>query len=190
VGRGPGRPRDPQAGDAILTATLGQLAEHGYERLTVDGIAEAAGVSKATIYRRWTSKREVVLAAAGRLAEAVPAPDTGSLRGDLKAIVGGLADVFSAQNVPALVGALVAEAVHDADLAATVREGFVRTRRAAAVAALERASARGEIGDNVDVDLTVDLLAAPFYYRSLVTGAPIDDRYAGAVLDAVLATIA
>lgn len=180
-----GRPREPSADPAILTATLTTLAQHGYAGLTMDRIAEQAGVSKATIYRRWPSKRAVVLAAAHQLSEQVPAPDTGSLHGDLLAIAEGLATVFGSTGTPRLVGALVAQMAREPDLAAALRTGFLAARRSAARAALDRARARGEVRPEVDLDAAVDLLAAPFYYRALITGEAIDQAYAATVVGAV-----
>jgi AcrR family transcriptional regulator len=185
--RARGRPRDPAAGHAILAATIMGLAEDGYAGLTMDGIAERAGVSKATIYRRWPSKEAVVLAAAEHLSAAVPVPDTGTLRGDLDAIAVGLAAVFGSPTTPRLVGALVSEMVREPDLAHALRDGFLAARRSAARAALERARERGEVPAEVDLEVPVDLLAAPFYYRALITGDPVDDGYAATVVDAVLA---
>jgi AcrR family transcriptional regulator len=185
--RARGRPRDPAAGHAILAATIMGLAEDGYAGLTMDGIAERAGVSKATIYRRWPSKEAVVLAAAEHLSAAVPVPDTGTLRGDLDAIAAGLAAVFGSPTTPRLVGALVSEMVREPDLAHALRDGFLAARRSAARAALERAQERGEVPAEVDLEVPVDLLAAPFYYRALITGDPVDDGYAATVVDAVLA---
>lgn len=184
--RGPGRPRDPAADAAILRATLSLLAEDGYEGSSIDRIAARAGVGKATIYRRWASKEEVVAAAARHLSDEVPAPDTGDLRRDLAAIVDGLTTVFADPATARLVGALVARIPHDPGLASGLREGFLAARRGAARAALERAQERGEVGADADLEVAVDLLAAPFYYRMLISGAPIDRAFADRVLDAVL----
>lgn len=189
-GRGPGRPRDPAAGEAILRATLSLLAEDGYDGLSIDGIADRAGVGKATIYRRWASKEEVVAAAARHLSEQVPVPDTGELRGDLMAIADGLTTVFADPATARLVGALVARMPHDPALASGLREGFLAARRRAARVVLQGAQDRGEIAAEGDLEVAVDLLAAPFYYRMLISGAPIDRAFARRVVDAVLAWLA
>jgi AcrR family transcriptional regulator len=187
TGRGPGRPRDPAADTAILEATLTLLAEHGYTGLTTDAIAATAGVSKATIYRRWSSKQQVVLAAVGSLANRVPAPDTGDLRRDLTAIADGLAAVFSAPTTRRLVGALVERLLRDEEMAAALRGGFLTERRAAARTAMVRGRQRGQVRDDADLDTAIDLLAAPFYYRVLITGEPIDAKLAEGVVDVTLA---
>lgn len=179
-----GRPRSSTADHAILDATLGLLAEGGYEGLTTDAIAARAGVSKATIYRRWSSKDEVVLAAASTLSTSIPTPDTGTLRGDLEALALALASVFSEASTARLVSSLVEQLAHKPQLATALREGFLRTRRDVARIAMQRAQARGEIGDAHDLEVAVDLLAAPFYYRMLITGAPIDVAFAHQLVDA------
>lgn len=187
--RGPGRPRDPAADDAILTATLTVLAEDGYGGLSMDRIAEVAGVSKATIYRRWSSRQEVIVAAGEHLSQEAPIPDTGDLRHDLKELVEGLVEVFSRPVTGRLVAALVAGMADDEHLAAAVRSGFLAARRGAARSVLEQATVRGETRGDVDLDVAIDLLVAPFYHRLLITGQPIDSMFAQQIVDAVLAWI-
>lgn len=188
--RPPGRPRDPAADDAILSATLAILSDDGYVGLTVDHIAQRAGVGKATIYRRWDSKEEVLLAAVGQLSAEVPVPDTGDLRSDLTAIARGLAAVFSAPGIRRLVATLVAEMTIAAELADALRSGFLAERRAVARDVLERERRRGGLRDDLDIEQAIDLLAAPFYYRLLVTGDPIGDSFTSGVVEAVMRFIA
>lgn len=183
------RPRRAAAERAILETTLAVLAEDGYAGLTTDRIAREAGVSKATMYRRWPTKQDVVIAAAQSLAHEVPVPDTGSLRGDLTAIAEGLAAVFAAPRTAALVGALVGQLPHDPGLADALRTGLLAPRRDAARTALRSAAQRGELGRGIDIEIAVDLLAGPFYYRLLLTGDRIDRAFAHAVVDAVLAWV-
>lgn len=188
--RAPGRPRDAAADEAILAATLALLGDHGYRGLTTDRIAAAAGVSKATIYRRWHSKDEVVAAAVDTLAREVPTPDTGSVHQDLLVLARGLVAVFAAPGTAGLIGALAEQMLHDPALAAALRTGFLAARRDAARTCLERGRARGEVRADLDLELVVDLLAAPFYYRVLITGDPLDDAYADRLVDALLAGVA
>lgn len=185
--RPPGRPRDPAADRAILQATLELVAQEGEAGLAVERVATRAGVSKATIYRRWSSMDEVLLAAVEGLAEAIDAPDTGDLRHDLSAIADSLTHLFAAPDVARLVATLAAQMASRPELARAVREGFLAGRRRAAADALAREQQRGGLRDGVDLEVAVDLLAAPFYYRLLLTGDPIDERFAGRVVDAVLA---
>jgi AcrR family transcriptional regulator len=164
------------------------LARDGYGGLSVDGVAVQAGVSKASIYRRWASKRDLVVAAARDLSRTVPVPDTGDVRDDLAAIVGELARVFAAPGTVGLVAALVSGMAADRELATAFRDGFLSVRRDATRTVLERARERGEISPDLDLDVVIDLLAAPLYYRLLITGDPIDDRFASNLVDAVVAS--
>jgi AcrR family transcriptional regulator len=185
-----GRPRDPGIDDAILTATIRLLSSEGYGGLSVDGIAAAAGVSKAAIYRRWPSKNAVIVAAAEHLSQTVPVPDNGDLRADLEAIVTELVHVFAQPTTVRLVAALVAGMADDSEFARALRTGFLRVRRDATRVVLERAGAHGEINLEIDHRFAIDLLAAPLYYRLLITADPIDDRFAKQIVDAAMAWIA
>lgn len=124
-----------------------------------------------------------------RLSSEVPAPDTGDLEADLRAIAEGLVAVFSQPATARLVAALVARMPHDPVLAENLREGFLAARREAARVVLQRARDLGEIQASVDVEVAVDLFGAPFYYRMLVTGTPIDRRFGDQVVRAVLAAV-
>lgn len=188
--RRPGRPRDVTADGAILEATLELIGEEGYTGLSMDAVAARSGVGKTTIYRRWPSKQELVIAAAKELSQSVPLPDTGAVRDDLELIARGLATVFAGTSSARLVASLLAEATRDPALAEALRGGFLAVRREAARVALERGVARGELRSGMDLDFAVDQLAAPFYYRMLVTGGPIDSRFSQAVVDAVLTVYA
>ncbi len=182
-----GRPRSPDADNAILDAVVALLAEGGLEGLSMDAVAARAGVSKATIYRRWSRREDVVAAAATRLSRQVPVPDTGSVRDDLRAIARGLAAVLAAPGADRLVSALVAAASTDPDLAAALRAGFLHERREAATQALARGQARGEIAPGADLGLLVDLLAGAIYYRLLLRGVPTEPATADALVDLLLA---
>lgn len=184
-----GRPRDPALDVAILAATLAVLTRDGYGGLSIDGVAAEAGVSKATIYRRWASKKDLILAAAEYLSQTVPVPDTGDVRDDLEAIVVELARVFGRPTTVRFVAALVAGMADDPELATALRDGFLAVRRDAARTVLERARDRGQITDDVDLEVAVDLLAAPLYYRLLITGQPIDRRFALRIVDAVVSWV-
>jgi AcrR family transcriptional regulator len=188
--RGPGRPRSEAATEAIIGSALSLLEEVGYEGLTIDAVAARAGASKATIYRRWRTKDEVVLAAIETLAAPVPAPDTGSLEGDLRALAGGLVAAFGQEGVVRLIGTVVDQMARKPDFAAAMREGFLRSRRAVARIVLERARERGEIPPDRDLGFAIDLLAAPFYYRVLLTGDRVDEGLGKEVVGAVLAWLA
>jgi AcrR family transcriptional regulator len=182
----PGRPRDPRRDEAIREAVLSLLAEVGYERMSVDAIAAAAGVSKPTIYRRWPGKHEVV-------AEAIrchphtraEVPDTGSLRGDLVAAVRQAADhqLESAHLTAGLAGRLR----ESDDFARLIREHAVEAVRRRFRTVLERAAARGELSSSADVSpLFVDVAPSLIHTRVLLTGEPVDDRFVAELVDRIL----
>lgn len=186
--RGPGRPRSDASERAILAATLELVGALGFDGATTDAIAARAGVSKATIYRRWSTKDELVLAAVASLGREVHAPDTGSLQFDLRALVGGLVAVFADAALAGLVPTLVDQMARKPSFRAAMQDGFVRSRREVALEVLRRAQERGEIEvDAADLDFALDLLAAPLYYRVLVSGGPVDDALADRIVVCVLA---
>ena len=172
--RRPGRPRDVGADDAIMDAVVEILTEVGFRGLTIDAVAQRAGVGKATIYRRWDGKEQLVLdaLAAGRLP--VPQPDTGTLHDDLLAYYLPLADLEAQQGAVRLMPALAAEAAVDADLADRLH-AFVSDRRAPVAGILRRAQERGEVNDDVDIELVVDLLTGAIMYRLYFSGAVVDE---------------
>ena len=189
--RGPGRPRDARADAAIATAVAELLAEVGYGALTIEGVAARAGVAKTTIYRRFAEgepaavggggggdlkARLVAGALAVRARSTLAAADTGSLRGDLLAHLGAIGGALASPIGQAIAG-LVVGASRTPELAAGLRHGFVAARRAEVAELLGRAEARGELADDLDLELAIDLLVGPLWYRALVWGeAPAPDR--------------
>ncbi len=142
--RRPGRPLDAGLGPAILDAVFVLLAEQGYGRLTTAAVAARAGVSTATLYRRWPSKRDLLLAAAEQIADAEAADtDTGVTESDLRELFAHKRRVLSGQVGVVLV-ALVGESTHDPELAGIVRKSIFDPVREHLDAILERARARGE----------------------------------------------
>ena len=186
--RRPGRPRDAGANDAITEAVIEVLGDVGFRGLTIDVVAQRAGVGKATIYRRWASKEQLVLDAltAGRLP--VRQPDTGTLRDDLLAYYLPLADPDAQEGAVRLMPALAAEAAVDADIAERLH-AFVSDRRAPVAGILLRAQERGEVSDNVDVELVVDLLTGAIMYRLYFSGATVDEDVIRRLLEGVLLAI-
>ncbi|WP_426571785.1 TetR/AcrR family transcriptional regulator [Aquihabitans sp. McL0605] len=183
--RRPGRPRDARADEAILAAVIEQLAESGFGGLTIDAVAHRAGVGKATIYRRWSGKEQLVLdaLAAGHLP--VFEPDTGTLRDDLIAYYEPLAEAEAQQAAVRLMPALAAEAALNEELAGQLRS-FVADRRGPVAAILARGRDRGEIAEGIDIDLTVDQLTGPIMYRLYFSGAPVNPKVIAALVDRVL----
>lgn len=156
---------------AVLDAAMGELADKGWERFSIAGVAARAGVHQASIYRRWASRDALALDACLHFSAAsLPLPDTGSLRGDLEALLRALAAML---QTPA--GAALLTLAQSADPAVAAARGrFWAERFAAAGAIFSRAAARGEVPPVADPQLLLELLIAPLYLRLLVTGEPLD----------------
>ncbi|GAA1606304.1 TetR/AcrR family transcriptional regulator [Kribbella sancticallisti] len=163
--------------EEILDATVEVLAELGYDRLTMDAVATAAKASKATLYRRWTTKAELVVDAISR-AKGCPVPndiDTGSLRGDLISMSCGEGGFTSEMPLSVMAGLLTA--LHrDEDLQKAFKQNFLAPRVAVTTRVYERAVRRGEIGADVDVELLSQTLPALVVHHAFVLGIePTDD---------------
>lgn len=183
--RAPGRPRSPEAGERILRAATDLLGKRGFEGLSIDEIAAIAGVGKATIYRRWSSKEAIIIAALERFVDEIRLPDTGSMRADLQELLADAVDAYSSPR-SRLLPALASAMERNPRLATAVRRRFFSPRRRAVTAILERARDRGELAPDADLELIHDLLAGPFVYRRLFTGGPVDQTLVDGIVEAVL----
>ncbi len=188
--RRPGRPRSEEAHDAILTAAIALTREVGFDAVTMDGIASRAGVGKATVYRRWSSKETLVAEAVGRIVSSAEPPDTGTTRGDLLALLHRNLRMYQDPATGMLLSSLVAAMARSEEIARAVRSGFLASRRTALRQVLERALARGELRKGTDLDVAVDLLSAPLFYRLLATGERLDEALLPEVVDVVLRGLA
>ncbi|MGW2476820.1 TetR/AcrR family transcriptional regulator [Streptomyces sp. NPDC001665] len=179
--------KGPRAAEAIFDATLLLLAERGYAGLTIEAVAQAAGVNKTTIYRWWPSKAALLRAALLRARVLdIDIPDTGSLRGDLIALTEQVAALFTGVRTRAVVRALASgTGLADDELAALARDFFAdRFTREQPVFA--RAAARGELPPGADPMLLVDLIAGAVWVRAVLRNEPVPPGFAAAVVDAVL----
>ena len=167
--RTPGRPRSEASHRAIIQATLDLLLESGYRSLTMEGVRARAGVGKATIYRRWSSKEELVRDAIVFMHDDLQAPDTGSLRGDYEGLASRVRSAAQRAGVATLMPRLLGETANDPELHKILYDNLVEPRRAQMRTIVERAMARGEIRDDVDIELIIDLFAGPVIYRLLIT---------------------
>lgn len=166
---GPGRPRDPAVEARILEITLQHLAEHGYSRMSLDAVAQAAGVGKPTIYRRWSNKADLATAAL-RTIQIAESPDiTGSTVDDLTSIMTAFRRSLLRPNGMSLIGTVLAEEEHTPELLALFRERIVQPRRLMLQQVLEQAQQRGELRKGVDLEVTVNLLVGAYYARYLAT---------------------
>lgn len=163
----PGRPRDEEAGRAILQATRDVLLEAGYPGLTIEGVAERAGVAKTTIYRRWSTKGELVLDATSDHLEIGLVPDTGHSRTDLVTAVEQLVATFGDPLAGKVILAAIARLDGDPYLAASFRERWVYPWRLSARQALERADQRGDLPADSDIDLLLDIVVGTVFQRTI-----------------------
>jgi AcrR family transcriptional regulator len=171
---------------------MAQLLERGVHAMSMDVVARQAGVSKATIYRWWPSKELLALdtlAAEWEASAAVGERETGSLRDDLLARFRPWVRQLNSKPFARVAAGLVAEAQLDPEFAELYREHFIRPRREATRELLVQARDRGEIAEDTNLELTLDLLYGPIYHRLLHGHAPVTERLAQEVIDHVITAI-
>jgi AcrR family transcriptional regulator len=173
VSRGRGRPRSEEAHRAILAAVIELLPEHGLKGLTIEAVAAHAGVGKTTIYRRWDTKNDLIVEALQHLRPAGAPPDTGSLAGDLEAMVTLQRDRLEASTLPRLMPRVLAEASEEPELHAEIVRTAVQPIRAILDEFVERAVRRGELREDVDRESLVDILHSLPVYLLLMNGGDI-----------------
>ena len=168
-----GRPRDPDAEPRIRRYAVQLLLERGFDGMTVDDVAEAAGVGKATIYRRWASKELLANDAMAELFNIeIPDADTGSIAGDLRQVYRNALMFVNTKEGIALIRLAITEMNRDEQFTAFYR-GFLQNRIALTAAALERARQRGEhIRSGADPVMMVQWLAGVLILR-VMTGEPM-----------------
>lgn len=184
--RAPGRPRSPEVHGAILDAAIAAIRAVGYDAVTMDGIAARAGVGKAALYRRWPSKEALVVEALGRLVASIPVPDTGSLAEDVRIVMTTNLSMYADPASGLLLSGLVAVMARSEPIAHAMRSGFVATRHDALRVVLARGVARGDLRRGVDLDLVVEMLNAPLFYRYLLSGRPVNEALVAEVTASVL----
>jgi AcrR family transcriptional regulator len=183
-----GRPRSEKARLAILEAAAELLLERGLPAVSMDAVAERAGVSKATIYRWWRTKETLALDALYNEWAAVQPPvrSTGSLRGDLLALLRPWVRLAGSRPYGRVISALLTEAQTDPEFGAVYRSRFLEPRREQGRAIFRRAIERGEIPADTKIEVALDLLYGPLYHRLLHGHAPLNDRFLRAVVDTAL----
>jgi AcrR family transcriptional regulator len=168
----------PGVTEAITEAVLDELADSGYGRLSMEAVARRAGVGKSALYRRWPSKQEMVMAVLAEFSvELAVAPDTGSLHGDLLAILHALRDWLTHPRAARIIPDLAAEGVRNPEVAEAVATAIGEPRRARGAVALRRAIDRGELPPDTDLEMALDLVAAPIYWRLSVRHAAAEPDY-------------
>jgi len=184
-----GRPRSVEADHAITQATLDLLVEDGYGGLTMAAVAHQAKVSTATLYRRFDNKESLVAAALEAASDEHTIPDTGSLEGDIRALLTGVSERLTGPTA-GLAEALIGEALRNRALADALRERFYDSYRRELEGLVDRAVARGEMGPPDDLTVTSNLLMGPIYYRWLVAHDPLTEDVVEAMVPRLVAALA
>ncbi|WP_433263948.1 TetR/AcrR family transcriptional regulator [Actinosynnema sp. CS-041913] len=172
---------------AVLAATYAELAERGYLGMTVENVADRAGVHKTTVYRRWATIDILIADALDSSRDTEwPAPDTGSIEGDLIAVADEIVTVFADPARRAVPEAVVTAALHSSR-ARQSKKDFYAARHAQAAVVVARAVQRGELPPDTDAVELIRLTCAPLYYRIFITGEPVDHATAERSARAALA---
>jgi AcrR family transcriptional regulator len=186
AGRRPGRPRSEQAEQAIIEATLDLFAEKGFEGVCVELVAARAGVGKATIYRRWPNKEELLLAAFGSLKSPLPEPKGVSVRDDLLAMVEVMcadkADPRKARRYALLLG----EGEKYPRLMARYKETVVEPRREVMRAVIRRGVETGDLRPDTDVEIAMLQLTGAIMAQEKSQAGMLDDDFAARLVDGLL----
>ena len=186
AGRRPGRPRSEQAEQAIIEATLDVFAEKGFEGVCVELVAARAGVGKATIYRRWPNKEELLLAAFGSLKSPLPEPKGVSVRDDLLAMVEVMcadkADPRKARRYALLLG----EGEKYPRLMARYKETVVEPRREVMRAVIRHGVETGELRPDTDVEIAMLQLTGAIMAQEKSQAGMLDDDFAARLVDGLL----
>jgi AcrR family transcriptional regulator len=185
--------RTARTAESVFASTIGELMERPYADVSVETIASRAGVHKTTVYRRWGGKAELIAQALGSAAAAhIEVPDTGRVESDLRALSRSVGAVLADPGGAAITRALLAGAAESPEISALM-DRFWAARLAAISVIVDRAVSRGEIPPGTDAAEFMHALAAPLYYRLLVSRDPVTepdaDRAAAAALTAAQAGV-
>ena len=168
----------------VLAAAFEELAAHGFDGATVAAVAQRSGVHETTVYRRWATRENLFVAALlERSADAIPAPDTGSTRGDLLVLV---REVLRYAASPAGMALLRAALLPVDDTYSDARKDFWAQRLDALSPVVRRGIERGELRPDTDDRLLLEMLVAPIQGRLLLTGEPVDDGLAERLVELAL----
>jgi AcrR family transcriptional regulator len=162
-----GRPRSSQSHQAMLQATLALLAEVGFDAMSIDAIAARAGVGKTTIYRRYTSKAELVADAIESVRAEMVIPNTGSLQSDIEALVQNAAQITLSPLGRQTVAMIISSATSNTQFAQIYWEKYLQPRRKTFAIVLDRAKARNEIPPDLDPDLVFDTMSGIMLYAMI-----------------------
>lgn len=164
--------------EAIRAAVFEELAAVGFARMSIEGIARRAGVGKTAVYRRWKSKLSLVLDLVGAFAsQGLPAPATGSLYGDVRALLDVAAHALSHPVASRVVPDLLVEAARHPEIADAVKAALLDGQQGVVARIVREAVARGDLPEGTDPDRALDLIAGPLYWRLVVVRTPPPPGY-------------
>jgi AcrR family transcriptional regulator len=182
-------PRVLVSRERVLTTTLDLLTEAGLDELTIDEISRRSGVAKTTIYRHWPNRSALVIDACSRMTDGDEAPpDTGSLEGDVRAILTNIAELLGTARWSSIVPSIVDVAEHDPAFA-DIHSRIQRRHAAPLRSALDRASLRGEIPSTADRDAIAATLLGPLFYRRWFSREPIDTKFLEMIIRSTVADL-
>jgi AcrR family transcriptional regulator len=181
-----GRPRDPKTRKKILAAASALLSAGGIGAVTMEAIAERAGVGKPTIYRQWPNAPAVAMAAFLESTKPLaPSARRGRLIDALRTHLRKVAEAF-ATRAGRNTALMIAAAQNDSELAKVFRNHFIMKSREIGRALLERAIATRQLRNDLDIEAVLDLLYAPLYFRLLIGHGPLDAHFTDAIIDAAI----
>lgn len=182
--RGPGRPRQEHVTRAVLDAVVDLVSESGMGALTMDAVAARAGVSKPAVYRRWSTKQDLVIAAAESRIGPLEVADLGDFRAELRAVLSARVEAYRQPGVDRLLAGVIGAAAEEG----AVRAGFgaYATRVTSETRhVLERGIARGDVRPDIDVGATVTLVASPLIFRLVAEQRLPDEALVESVVDLI-----
>ena len=188
--RSRGRPRDPDTDRAILRATFSELIDVGYAALSIESVAVAAGVAKTTIYRRWPSKRELVVAALGTETPFAPPPPDIDSRQALGLFVRQAIAMLIDSGAIRILGSLLVEEQREPGLLGIFRERILGPRRGMVEGMLRRGVERGEIRPDIDPLVVTEMIAGAVFGHHAILGLTATEAWIDALVDHVWAAIA
>jgi AcrR family transcriptional regulator len=171
---------------AVVMATIDLIDRMNYPSVTIDAVARMSGISKATIYRHWSSRQALVLDAYTQKMNALTAvDDTGNAIDDLRTYLRKLAYVLNFGGAASTISGLIVDAINDPDFAVHYRTTILRERRRTFLLILRKGQERGQIRSDVDITTAVDAVYGAVHHRLLVSGQPIDDTFVNSLTDIV-----
>ncbi len=169
-------PRVARTRRLVLSAALELIGEGGFGRVSMESIAERAGVARSTLYRNWSDLPSLLGDAVRAQALVAVTPDTGELRGDLLAAMRTAAGFLEDRDLRSILLSMLAESLRDPEVGKLHRE-HERQRRERTRELLERGQRRGELPLDVELDVLIDDLVAPVFHRAMALGADLDDEF-------------